>query len=534
MLEIANSRILQDSAAAFEKREFEVYYQTQYDISTGMIIGAEALVRWNHPEFGLLSPYYFIELFEQHDLISKLDIYVFEEVCGILRYCIDKGIDLIPISVNLSRKDVYNGRFIERMEEIREMYGIPVKLIRLEVVEYIAAEGADKACAVINKLHSLGYTVELDDFGSGYSSLNMLKDISYDILKLDMRFLAGDNNGRGGTILSNVVRMAKWLEMPVIAEGVETEEQAAFLKSIGCDYVQGYLYSKPIPEKDYLAEVLKSDSSVIMPSLQLKETVNPTSFWDHKSIETLIFNSFVGAAAVFRYSHTGEVEFLRVNHKYVHELHMNITEKEVIYTNPWDNMDEDNRAAYQSTLKLAIETGSEQECETWRYVKSSCCGYDKLCIRSTLTMIGMSDGEYIFYAVIRNITAEKEKVLEGMRYEAQFRNITEQVNIYYWEYTVATKEMRPCFRCMRDLGLPPVVRNYPEPAIEQGIFPQDYADMYRDWHRQIADGVEHLEAIIPLTVGRVPFRVRYTTEFDELGRPIKAYGSATLIVNNAE
>ncbi len=104
--------------------------------------------------------------------------------------------------------------------------------------------------------------------------------------------------------------------------------------------------------------------------------------------------------------------------------------------------------------------------------------------------------------------------------------------MYAWEYTIGTKQMRPCFRCMRDLGLPPLVENYPEPAIAAGIFPQDYADMYRDWHRQLEDGVGELEAIIPLTVGRVPFHVRYTTEFDENGKPLKAYGSATLVVDD--
>ena len=496
-----------------------------------MIIGAEALVRWNHPEFGRLTPYCFIDLFEQNDLISKLDLYVFEEVCSFLRRCIDHRIHLIPVSVNLSRKDVYRDGFIEEMERIRGCYQIPVNLVRIEVVESIAAKGGEKAEEIINRLHTLGYTVELDDFGSGYSSLNMLKDIDYDILKLDMKFLAGDNNGRGGTILSSIIRMAKWLEMPVIAEGVETKEQISFLKSIGCDYVQGYYYSMPVPEKDYLELVRNSDISEIGRSLQLKETINPASFWNHKSIETLIFNSFVGAAAVFRYSKSGEVEFLRVNHKYIEELHMNITEKEIIYSDLWKTIQEDDREAYTKMLDTAMETGKEQECETWRELRSSCCGLEQLCIRSTVVMIGKSDDEALFYATIRNVTAEKERVTQMEKYETGFKNVTEQVNIYYWEYNVATKEMRPCYRCMRDLGLPPVVYNYPEPAIEKGIFPMDYADMYRDWHRQIAEGAPHLEAVIPLTVGRVPFRVRYTTEFDELGRPIKAYGSATLVVD---
>lgn len=115
--------------------------------------------------------------------------------------------------------------------------------------------------------------------------------------------------------------------------------------------------------------------------------------------------------------------------------------------------------------------------------------------------------------------------------ERRFRFASEQANVYAWEYIIATKEMRPCFRCMRDLGLPALIKNYPEPVIDAGIFPPEFADTFRDWHRQIAEGVEHLEAIVPLTVGRVPFYVRYTTEFDENGKPVKAYGSATLVVN---
>lgn len=115
--------------------------------------------------------------------------------------------------------------------------------------------------------------------------------------------------------------------------------------------------------------------------------------------------------------------------------------------------------------------------------------------------------------------------------ERKFRFASEQANVYAWEYDIATKEMRPCFRCMRDLNVPPVVYNYPEPLIENSIFPPDHADMYRDWMKQIENGADHLEAIISLTVGRVPFHVRYTTEFDENGKPLKAYGSATSVVD---
>ncbi len=135
----------------------------------------------------------------------------------------------------------------------------------------------------------------------------------------------------------------------------------------------------------------------------------------------------------------------------------------------------------------------------------------------------------MLYARIRNITAEKRGVQEIIDSEKRFRAASEQVNVYAWEYIIATKDMHPCFRCMRDLGLPAIVKNYPEPAIDMGIFPPDYADMYRDIMKKVDAGEEIEPVVIPLTVGRVPFTIRYTVEKDENGKPYKAYGSATLV-----
>ena len=146
-------------------------------------------------------------------------------------------------------------------------------------------------------------------------------------------------------------------------------------------------------------------------------------------------------------------------------------------------------------------------------------------------MIGTNSNEYLFLETIYNITNQIKAYDDLASSEKKFRYASEQINIYAWEYDVSTKIMRPCFRCMRDLGLPAVIENYPEPVIENGIFPLDYADLYRDWHKQIENGVKELETIIPLTPNRIPFRVRYTTEFDENGRPLKAYGSAELIID---
>jgi hypothetical protein len=322
--------------------------------------------------------------------------------------------------------------------------------------------------------------------------------------------------------------MAKWLETQTIAEGVETVEQADFLKSVGCNYVQGYLYSKPIPEEEMSRLLSTVDSEKTEPMLKFVRGLKAKRFWDPDSMETFFFNSFTGPAAVFSYE-DGDMEMLRVNEKYVRELGMNLTETEILAANPLDTLNPANRKIYLATVKKAIASGEEESCETWRSIHSGCCGEEKICIRSHIRVIGKAENQAIIYAGIHNVTCEKRQFEELAESERRFRFASEQANIYAWEYTVDTKEMRPCFRCIRDLGFPHLVRNYPEPAIKAGIIPPDYADMYRDWHKQIAAGAKKLEAIIPMTVGRVPFHVRYTTVFDETGKPLKAYGSATMV-----
>ena len=523
--------------AGFEQacREGQIfaYFQPQYNHSTGRMTGAEALMRWKHPEYGMQYPADFIPILEKNGLIHRADLYVFEQVCRFQRDCFERGIPLVPISFNISRHDIFQRDYVGELEAIRQKYGVPVKYLRAEITESSAVGGMELVASVIRQLHDLGYIVEMDDFGSGYSSLNILKDLDVDIIKLDMNFLSGDVGGRGGAIINAMVQMAKWLDTPTIAEGVETVEQADYMKSIGCNYIQGYLYSRPIPAEEMAGLLGRMGLEPTVPAMKLLQPMDAEKFWNPESLETLIFSNYVGAAAIFSYE-KGGVEILRVNAKYMKELGMNLTEEDVIRSNPWDNHSRESRAVYEAAIQKAIASGEEETCETWRTFASRCCGEDSVCIRSDIRVIGQAGEQYIIYAMIQNVTAEKKRFSEIADSERRFRFASEQANVYAWEYNIGNRQMRPCFRCMRDLGLPPLVENYPEPAIEVGIFPPDYADMYRDWHRQLEAGVEHLEAIIPLTVGRVPFHVRYTTEFDENGRPLKAYGSATMVVESPD
>ncbi|HDN2497562.1 TPA: bifunctional diguanylate cyclase/phosphodiesterase [Clostridioides difficile] len=233
---------------ALEKGEFIVYYQPKYSLDdVNEIEGAEALIRWNSPEFGFISPIDFVPLFEKNGFIVNIDMFVFEEVCKTLNKWINKGYTPVPISVNMSRVHLYRDNFIENITDLISKYNISPEFIELELTESVVFDNLNILIDIMKKIKEIGFLISMDDFGSGYSSLNLLKDLSFDILKLDRGFLIETTDTkRGKIIISKIVEMAKAIDIKVICEGVETYEQVEFLKEIGCDKVQGYLFAKPM------------------------------------------------------------------------------------------------------------------------------------------------------------------------------------------------------------------------------------------------------------------------------------------------
>ncbi len=240
---------------ALEEREFVVYYQPKVDMKNEHIIGAEALVRWISKEKGFMNPGEFIPIFEKEGFIIELDFYVLEEVFKIIKEWITNGKNPIPISVNQSRVHLSNPYYIERLKNLIRKYKVPTKYIELELTESLFME-MDSALETVNKIKELGFAVSVDDFGSGFSSLNMLKSMPIDVVKIDREFLnESENSEKAQKIICKIVEMAKDLDMNVICEGVEKVEQATFLKSIGCYYAQGFLYAKPMPEPEFRDKV---------------------------------------------------------------------------------------------------------------------------------------------------------------------------------------------------------------------------------------------------------------------------------------
>ena len=237
---------------ALANGEFKVYFQPKYEVGSGEIVGAEALVRWDSPESGFMSPAKFIPLFEQNGFIINLDQYVFETVCKNIREWLDLGIRVVPVSVNVSRLQFYRLDFIKRYTKIKEKYNIPNGLLELEFTESIVFESLEILKKIVLGLKKEGFSCSIDDFGSGYSSLNILKNLPMDTLKLDKLFFQDSENlERDKALISSVVTMSRALNMKTVAEGIENWAQVSFLREIGCDIIQGYVYSEPIPHARY-------------------------------------------------------------------------------------------------------------------------------------------------------------------------------------------------------------------------------------------------------------------------------------------
>lgn len=249
---------------ALAEKQFVVYYQPKINLEKSALTGAEALVRWIHPEWGFMSPAEFIPLFEKNGFISHLDEYVWECVCRQLKEWKDKGYPLVPVSVNVSRADIYHEHLVDIFRNLVEKYDIDPFYLHLEITESAYTENPDQIIETANQLRHLGFVIEMDDFGSGYSSLNILSQMSIDVLKLDYKFIQNElARPAEKSLIEDVINMAHRLCLTVVAEGVETREQEQRLRMAGCDIGQGFLFARPIPVDEFEKMLLNSRCPVL-------------------------------------------------------------------------------------------------------------------------------------------------------------------------------------------------------------------------------------------------------------------------------
>ena len=241
---------------ALQNHEYKVYLQPKYSVDNEKLAAAEALVRWVHPTEGLIAPYRFIPIFERNGFITRLDDYMIEEVAKLQAGWIAQGKRIVPISVNVSRAHFTRENLAEHICEIVDHYKVPHEAIELELTESAFFDDKETLIGIVNKMKGYGFVVSMDDFGAGYSSLNSLKELPIDVVKLDAEFFRGnDKEGKGKVIVSDAIGLAKKLNMRIVAEGIETREQVDFLAEKECDLIQGYYFAKPMPVEEFEVKV---------------------------------------------------------------------------------------------------------------------------------------------------------------------------------------------------------------------------------------------------------------------------------------
>ena len=252
--ELFETQLVEEFDQAVREEQFAVYFQPKFDIRTSVPVlsSAEALVRWVHPELGLIPPFRFIPLFEETGLIQTLDHYIWTHTARKIREWKDRLGFCVPVSVNVSRIDMYDPHFVDTILEIVKENGLEPAELLLEITESAYTEDSGQIIEVVNQLRNLGFRIEMDDFGTGYSSLNMISELPIDALKLDMQFIRNAfGEHRDTWMLEVIIDIASYMHVPTIAEGVETEEQMLSLRELGCDIVQGYYFSKPVPAEEF-------------------------------------------------------------------------------------------------------------------------------------------------------------------------------------------------------------------------------------------------------------------------------------------
>lgn len=429
---LKEQEILDDMQAAFRESQFEIFLQPKCSLLDGSVTGFEALARWNHPKKGYVSPDEFIPIFEHNGCIQRLDFYIWDRACEIIRNWTNEGKEALPISVNVSRVDFYNPQLCQLIVGLTKMHNIEPSLLKLEITETAYTDNPKQLCDVIIQLQEHGFTILMDDFGSGYSSLNMLKDIPVDVLKIDLNFLSGEGNtGRGANILSSVIRMAKRLKLPVIAEGVETKEQADFLRSIACQSAQGYYFYKPM-NIDSISKLYDGKIKAYKKQIIKNYSVDIEKLLYADNHLCSFLGSVIGCVGFFELQ-GGILEGIRVSDSYFKVTNISIGDENVL---SWV-LPEDKETVF-NTLHSSEKSNKIESCQ----VRCRMPGENLIWINANVCCILYEGYRSIFCIAISDITQIKKH--EQLYYSevSKFNEISELLNEQLLDYDVNTDVLR--------------------------------------------------------------------------------------------
>lgn len=523
--------------SALREDRIELFLQPKCNIRTGKIVGAEALARWRHPERGIVAPGEFIPLIERNGLVRSLDLRVWEKTAAWIRGLIDEGVQPVPVSVNVSRADIYLVDVAAELHALVERYGIEPSLIEVEITESAYSERPDRIVAAFDELAERGFTVLMDDFGSGYSSLNMLKDINVDVLKIDMRFLDRDDR-RSKDIMESVIRMARWLDLPVIAEGVETREQVNFLLDVGCSYAQGYYYARPMEAAAFEA-LLTDGSKVQHEQCALQDARRPIlDFRDllhENTISDRMLSSIIGSVALYSYA-DGDLRLIRGNEAY-RRLIATLGEgvngaEEGGSLLPFVHEEDRDAlvAAAEETVRSCPDDGVEV---VVRRMGTNGCHWHKM----RLFHLNTTNGSATVYGSVTDVT-ERMEYMEALRKsEQRFEMTLEASGTVVFELDIPTRTARYSEFLQQAFGLAETVANAPEGFIEQGTVAEESIEDFRAIYRDLYAGAPRTSAVVRAIMGdgsRAWNRVTLLAMPNEAGAPVKAVGLVENVTRETE
>lgn len=523
--------------SALREDRIELFLQPKCNIRTGKIVGAEALARWRHPERGIVAPGEFIPLIERNGLVCSLDLRVWEKTAAWIRGLTDEGVQPVPVSVNVSRADIYLVDVAAELHALVERYGIEPSLIEVEITESAYSERPDRIVAAFDELAERGFTVLMDDFGSGYSSLNMLKDINVDVLKIDMRFLDRDDR-RSKDIMESVIRMARWLDLPVIAEGVETREQVNFLLDVGCSYAQGYYYARPMEAAAFEA-LLTDGSKVQHEQCALQDARRPIlDFRDllhENTISDRMLSSIIGSVALYSYA-DGDLRLIRGNEAYrrlIATLGEGVNGAEEGGSLLPFVHDEDRDAlvaAAEETVRSCPDDGVEV---VVRRMGTNGCHWHKM----RLFHLNTTNGSATVYGSVTDVT-ERMEYMEALRKsEQRFEMTLEASGTVVFELDIPTRTARYSEFLQQAFGLAETVANAPEGFIEQGTVAEESIEDFRAIYRDLYAGAPRTSAVVRAIMGdgsRAWNRVTLLAMPNEAGAPVKAVGLVENVTRETE
>ncbi len=426
-------RLLSEIQEGLANREFIFFLQPQCDIMQGKIVGAESLVRWKRGNKAIISPGIFVPVMERNGFISDLDRYIWDMVCEWIRGQLDLGFEPVPISINVSRTDVFSMDVPAYLMETIKKYNISPHYLKVEITESAYSESNEKIIETVTELRDAGFIVMMDDFGSGYSSLNMLKSVPVDVLKMDMRFLEikESETSKGIGILESVVNMARQMQIPIVVEGVETQQQETLLLKMGCRYTQGYFYYKPMPVEDF-ETLIHDERNVDYHGIWNRQTeaVHLREFLDENLFSDVMFNNILGATAFYD-MFDNRIEITRVNEPYYQLAGIETQEEEAYNKKFWNHVRDDDRQLLVSIFAQAYDNPNGAS----GYIHFVRNDDVVLWVHIKVFFLREKAGHRLFFASLTDVTSLEKKRWEDVGVEAKLTEFTpkqrEHIEKYY-------------------------------------------------------------------------------------------------------